>query len=434
MSVINYINASLEIWGCVMSAVVALCLFLSKRPRDMCSRLYMQMLVFNVGSLLFDMLALFFRGHPGTFYWFGVRAANFIAFSCNYLLMVSFVRYLTEYLGRRANVSQTPLRISRTVCILSLGMVVLTQFFPIFYTIDAQNVYHRAELFWLSHAMGIVCLFLCAWLLMRYRNVLERQEKACLWSYILLPLAALLVQMFFYGLVLLNLVNTVSLVVIFLFLQAEQGRRMAEVENDLTQSRVSIMLSQIQPHFIYNTLGTIEQLCLEQPHTASKLVHDFSLYLRGSFGELDSAAPIRLSQEIEHIRHYVDIEMLRFPDMEVRFCLNSEDFLLPALSVQPLVENAIKHGLMGLEQGGTVIVSTDETGSAYRVTVTDNGVGFDPAALDNERRHIGIRNIRGRLEAICGGTLRVESSIGKGTTATITIPKKGGGRHARNHR
>ena len=200
--------------------------------------------------------------------------------------------------------------------------------------------------------------------------------------------------------------------------------RAKQLEKELEDSRVATMLSQIQPHFIYNTLGTVEQLCKEQPEVASNLVHHFSLYLRGNFSELDNKAPILLSKELEHVRHYVEIEHIRFPDMEIRFELDSEDFLLPALSVQPLVENAIKHGLMGLESGGTVTVSAYETEKDYCVSVVDDGVGFDTTILLDGREHIGIRNIRGRIAAMCGGTLTVESAPGKGTKAVITIPKE----------
>ena len=202
--------------------------------------------------------------------------------------------------------------------------------------------------------------------------------------------------------------------------------RAKQLEKELEDSRVATMLSQIQPHFIYNTLGTVEQLCKEQPEVASNLVHHFSLYLRGNFSELDNKAPILLSKELEHVRHYVEIEHIRFPDMEVRFELDSDDFLLPALSVQPLVENAIKHGLMGLESGGTVTVSSYETDMDYRISVVDDGVGFDTSILLDDREHIGIRNIRGRIAAMCGGTLTVESVPGKGTKAVITIPKERG--------
>ena len=192
----------------------------------------------------------------------------------------------------------------------------------------------------------------------------------------------------------------------------------------LTESRISTMISQIQPHFIYNTLGTIEQLCITEPKAASKLVRNFSLYLRGNFSELDNAKPITFSQEMNHVKHYTDIEQVRFPDMTIRYDLRSVEFLLPALSVQPLVENAIKHGLMGLEEGGIVTISAYETEKYYVVEVTDDGVGFDMNAGYDETRHVGIKNIRGRIEAMCGGTLTIESKIGSGTKATIRIPKE----------
>lgn len=200
--------------------------------------------------------------------------------------------------------------------------------------------------------------------------------------------------------------------------------RAETLKKELEESRISIMLSQIQPHFIYNTLGTIRHFCLTRPEKAAELVDDFSMYLRGNISELDNREPIPLSREMEHVRHYVNIEKVRFPDMEIEFSLNSEDFLLPALSVQPLVENAIKHGLMGLEKGGKVKISTFETQNSYCVRVEDNGVGFDISASHNGRKHIGIQNTARRIEAMCGGSLKVESTPGSGTTALITIPKE----------
>lgn len=206
---------------------------------------------------------------------------------------------------------------------------------------------------------------------------------------------------------------------------AEAERQIAEQEHQLTESRMAIMMSQIKPHFIYNTLGSIEQLCEVQPDAAAQLVHNFSKYLRGNLGELDNPAPIRISREMEHVRCYVSIEKTRFPDITVNFDLQSEDFLLPALSVQPLVENAIKHGLMKLPEGGTVTVSTYETDTHYCVRVVDTGAGFDPATLRQDDRHVGLRNIRTRLETMCGGTLTVQSTPGLGTTVTIQIPREG---------
>ena len=193
---------------------------------------------------------------------------------------------------------------------------------------------------------------------------------------------------------------------------------------ELTESRISTMMSQIRPHFIYNTLGSIEQLCIIDPSKAGELVHNFAKYLRGNFGELDNPKPILMSQEMEHVRHYISIENVRFPDMTFSFEMNSDDFHIPALTIQPIVENAIKHGLMKLSKGGTIRVVSYETESHYCVSVEDDGVGFDTDVLLDERKHVGIRNIRGRLKAMVKGTLEIESRVGIGTTVLIKIPKE----------
>ena len=204
--------------------------------------------------------------------------------------------------------------------------------------------------------------------------------------------------------------------------QLEAEKNMVEAE--LKENRISIMLSQIQPHFIYNTLGTIERMCLKDPQKAFELVRNFSLYLRGNFSELDSVTPIRFEQELKHVEYYINIEKVRFPDMNIEYDVEATEFVLPALSVQPLVENAIKHGLMRLETGGTVKIHSYETSTHFCVEVTDSGVGFDVDATIDEKKHVGLRNIRGRLKAMVNGALILESEPGVGTKAVIMIPKE----------
>ena len=210
-------------------------------------------------------------------------------------------------------------------------------------------------------------------------------------------------------------------------LERERSRLEAEknmVEAELKESRVAIMLSQIQPHFIYNTLGTIERMCLKDSEKAFQLVRNFSLYLRGNFSELDSVTPIRFLDELKHVEYYVNIKKVRFPDMNIEYDVEIRDFVLPALSVQPLVENAIKHGLMRLESGGTVLIRSYETDTHFCVEVIDDGVGFDTSLPIDEKKHVGLRNIRGRLKAMVNGDLTIESQPGKGTRAVIMIPKE----------
>lgn len=206
----------------------------------------------------------------------------------------------------------------------------------------------------------------------------------------------------------------------------KQRKELRDKEKEVMDSRMELMMSQIRPHFMYNTLGTIYTLCLEDGKKAADVVYNFSQYLRGNFKELERKSIIPLTKEIQHVRHYTNIEQIRFEDIEIIFDLQCTDFVLPALTIQPLVENSIKHGLMGLEEGGYVKISTYETKDDYCVCVEDNGIGFDDNLLleSNTKKHLGIQNIKGRIEVMCNGKLTIESENGVGTKAIIKLPKE----------
>ena len=130
-------------------------------------------------------------------------------------------------------------------------------------------------------------------------------------------------------------------------------------------------------------------------------------------------------KELEHTRLYAQIETQRFPNVQVEYRIDDTDFEVPALTIQPLVENAIRHGVRS-RADGLVMVSTVREGDAHRITVQDNGVGFDPRQqLSDEEPHIGIRNVRERVEKMCGGDLVLTSEIGKGTSVTMVFPDAG---------
>lgn len=194
----------------------------------------------------------------------------------------------------------------------------------------------------------------------------------------------------------------------------------------LLGQRVQLSLSQIKPHFLYNSLNVIEDLCDEDPRLAKEAINMFSLYLRGNMASIDIRGPIPFRQELEHTKTYIGIEKLRFEDtLEVCYDIACTDFHIPALTVEPLVENAVKHGVRANKDGrGTVIVATRELPDRFEVVITDDGPGFDPSRLPGDgETHVGIANVRQRLAQVCGGSLEIRSVPGRGTTATIILPK-----------
>ena len=203
----------------------------------------------------------------------------------------------------------------------------------------------------------------------------------------------------------------------------------AEVEKELEIANTSLMISQIQPHFLYNALNTIKYLIKRDPKSAEKAVISFSKYLRGNMDSITQKAPIPFTDELEHTKHYCDIELLRFGDkLNIVYDTPVTNFVIPALSVQPLVENAIKHGVTKKIEGGTVTVTTNEDENNYIIKIQDDGVGFDVQNPDlkpsEAHAHIGVNNVRERLINMINAEFIIESQIDVGTCVTIKIPKK----------
>lgn len=228
----------------------------------------------------------------------------------------------------------------------------------------------------------------------------------------------------------LGLLVTVIIQLYLLFRETREHHkellRYQEMQNEMLQMRVSIMVSQIQPHFLYNSLTSIAQLCEKNPSKAKKATIEFSEYLRRNMNSLKEQAPVPFESELKHLETYLSLEKMRFGDeLNVEYDIETTDFLIPSLTVQPLVENAVKHGVGMKEDGGTVTIATKEFDDRYEVIVSDDGVGFDTSKEPNDgRTHVGMENVRNRLKTMCNAVLNIESTVGKGTVATITIPKE----------
>lgn len=135
---------------------------------------------------------------------------------------------------------------------------------------------------------------------------------------------------------------------------------------------------------------------------------------------------IPFEKELSFVKTYLDIEKVRFDDeLEINLNIEATNFKLPVLTIQPIVENTVKHGTSKKEGFARLFLSTRETPDQYVITISDTGVGFDPDSYQMDgHKHVGISSVRQRLENLCNGSLTIESAVGIGTRATIRIPKK----------
>lgn len=206
----------------------------------------------------------------------------------------------------------------------------------------------------------------------------------------------------------------------------KMSMRAREMETELKDKSIAVMISQIQPHFLYNSLNSIAELCVVDPKRAEKATIDFSRYLRGNMGALNEKKPIEFEDELSHLNHYIALEKIRYgDDLQFEYDIRETAFTLPALTVQPLVENAVNHGIRYHKMKGTVKLSTYADENNYYVAIEDDGVGFEPDKyLSDGREHVGLANVKYRLEILCAGSLYIKSEKGRGTVVTIRIPKE----------
>lgn len=216
----------------------------------------------------------------------------------------------------------------------------------------------------------------------------------------------------------------------FLFLLSvtavmKQKRKLAKKEQELYDMQINILSAQISQHFIYNTLTTIKYLCKKDALLAAETVDEFAGYLRGNLEALTGDKTIWFSEELMHVKNFLAIEQKRFGKrINVIYDIREEAFMIPPLTLQPIVENAVKHGIAPKEQGGTIRISTGKNDTDYWIRVEDDGVGYCVKERAKEKKtHIGMCNVAGRVGGLCGGSVKVLNSFGEGTKVLIKIPR-----------
>ena len=191
-------------------------------------------------------------------------------------------------------------------------------------------------------------------------------------------------------------------------------------------TETALLQTKIKPHFLYNTLTAIEQLCETDSQKAQGAIADFAAFLRSNIDFSTETRLIRIERELANVKHYLSLEQMRFGErLRVEYDIQVGDFLVPPLVVQPMVENAVRHGVTKRQEGGTITIIIKDTSTDYIITVTDDGVGFNPDSDTwTDGYHIGIDNARERLRCQCGGSLHIASKIDVGTVVTLSIPKE----------
>ena len=421
MTTLNYISLSLDFFSILITLIIFLCLFLEAKRQTRLNHLFRYVALSNIGFLFSDALAWLMQENQEWYAYYLVRVANYFHYVFGALVLAAITIYLIAYLESKDGKMRKIARVVLLLCVASVLLTTISLFTNMYYFIDENNVYHRQNWFWLSQLFPIVGLIINISIVSINIHILKPRALIFALAYLALPLLAMTIQLFFYGITYITLGTTLTVLIIYIGIQAEQAK---DMEKELTQSKLSVMLSQIQPHSLYNTLTTIENFCYKDGVRAAKMVRDFAGYLRENMDSLEQKRPVPFRREMAHTQIYLELEKCRFEErLNVVYDFAVTDFSLPILTIQPLVENAVRHGVAKSLTGCTVTILTRQATDGVMVIISDNGMGFDPDQVPTDgRSHIGITNVRERLRTQCGGTLTVESAKGKGTVCTIFIP------------
>ncbi len=421
--------------------VIILCIFMgvimlySQEKIFKGGRLLPSAVFLNALLLLFDMLSWITDGSSNIFGAFLVRLSNYFVYLLEFLLVLMIAEYVNEIVQRHnKNYPKTIVKIVQGIALFDIFLLLTNPWTGVFFVIDAQNCYHRMPTFRLSMVLALICMILVAAILFQNWKHLQSMERMVIAMFLIYPAIGASIQIFTYGVSLVNIGITISIFAAFLVYMVKLMRWKRGRDLLILKSQAYLLNSQIKPHFLFNCLNVIQSLIEEDPETAVKAVDRFSKFQRTGLKieTMDSMVPLKT--ELNYVEDYLYLEKLRHGDkiQVIREIDPDLDFQLPFLTLQPIVENAVRHGICKRIKGGTVAIDIKKVPGFYEIRIVDDGIGFLPIEKvekdwdpgDGTSSGVGVANVKKRLAMMCGGTLEVDSALGKGTMVLIRIPGK----------
>ena len=385
-----------------------------------------------------EMFLLFFFAftavHFGVYLIFTLLKHTFVSdwpviafYSCFYVMnnteSLLFFAFAIVFFRAKDKVAETVCLADFALYLIYIALDIINIFHPIFFY--AENAtYTRLPTMPLSQIYEFITLAV-VFVLTIINKKINRTERTAFIIYCFIPAVAVIAQDFVPGYAIGYLSIVISIEILVLFVNVQKNAELANEAKRNKDAEIKIMMSQIQPHFIYNTLSSISTLIPIDQSKAQNALDEFTEYLRANLSALSDTGLIPFNEELKHLKTYLSLEKLRFNErLNVVFDIKTDDFLIPPLSIQPLVENAVKHGILKNLEGGTVTIRTYENRDAFIIEVIDDGVGFDVSKYTSGgSKHIGLQNVKSRIVSMVRGDMEVESEIGKGTKITVAIYK-----------
>lgn len=302
------------------------------------------------------------------------------------------------------------------------AFLIIAQFTDVFYYVTPDNRFFYGPLYKLSLVPLVLIMLLNIAGVITRRKKLFKKHFAALIIYLIPMTAAVIIHMFISVELFVVFGMALFAMIMFGLIISDNVEQYTRQQQEIANQKTSIMVLQMRPHFIYNTMTTIYYLCKQDADKAQQVTLDFTDYLRQNFTAIASEDTVPFSDELRHTQSYLAVEKAQHEDMLVaEYDTPYTRFRVPPLTLQPLVENAVKHAMDPNAAPLHITIRTKKTDAGVLITVEDNGRGFDPN--DKLKPHPALDNIENRLKQQCGGTLKIDSAPGC-TTVTIIIPNR----------
>lgn len=358
-----------------------------------------------------------------------VYALDFISLYGASVAFYYYVEAIAVASYEQVGITHTPRKITKKILhvwgVVVSVIYIVALFVPSVYHVEDGETFFSIPAYIIMH---IITEFACVSAILfvfHHRNVMGKHVVMTCIVYSILVSGFIIVDELF-ELCIGRVTVAISTLILYVSIDLHMGLLLEREEREIVELKTATMLSQMQPHFLYNVLTTISSMCeMQGAVQARDVVNRFADYFRANLDSLGKEKTVSFEKELEHVKTYLWLEKVRFEDsLNVCYEIGPSDFLVPSLTIQPMVENAVKHGILPKEEGGTITIKTYETDSANVIVIEDDGIGFDINEINKDDLvHIGIENVSRRLEIISKGAFKIHSEKGKGTVVTISVPK-----------
>lgn len=417
---VDIINFSIAVSGLVVAAIGlltgALSTYMETRSRRFFIAFFFLQFLY-VSSDLLSQVSLILLGSD-------FALLSRIAVFCESLFSSLMLPLFTSYMLSCADTDwkKSPyFYLSWCIWCIYLALLLSTWVSSGIYYITVDNVYHRGPLYQILLFPSVLHMLMEFGILLAHRKALSPRMAKAFFLYITIPLISMLIQMFSYGLLTIVLGTCTAAVLMLLLIIQEQIKAYISKREENARAYAENMALRMRPHFIYNVMMSIYYLIKQDPEKARQVTLDFTAYLRKNFSSIASENMIPFTEELEHVKAYLAVEQVRFDGiLYVDFDTPHTQFKLPPLTIQPIVENAVKHGVDPEKAPLHISIRTENTGTGSIITIENDGLPF--GEYDNNDPHIALNNIRERLKSSCNGSIDITDMDGKGTRVVIFIP------------